>query len=140
MHISITAIFVRYLFTIIMIFIIITSSAQITQPGVVVYNRTPLTQDWLIPAWLSCLFCFWPLGLMAVMAASKVNITWYPYTIVQTCISDKCSTYEITFLYNLFCIILQYVPCNVTRKDFGFVLALRKTFEILFHFQLLLCE
>lgn len=137
MHISITAIFVRYLFTIIMIFIIITSSAQITQPGVVVYNRTPLTQDWLIPAWLSCLFCFWPLGLMAVMAASKVNITWYPYTIVQTCISDKCSTYEITFLYNLFCIILQYVPCNVTR---GFVLALRKTFEILFHFQLLLCE
>uniref|UniRef100_K1R7Y3 Uncharacterized protein n=1 Tax=Magallana gigas TaxID=29159 RepID=K1R7Y3_MAGGI len=44
---------------------------QIIQPGAIVYNRAPVTQDWIVPAVLSCLFCCWPLGLMAILAASK---------------------------------------------------------------------
>ncbi|XP_065926803.1 proline rich transmembrane protein 1B isoform X1 [Magallana gigas] len=46
---------------------------QIIQPGAIVYNRAPVTQDWMIPAVLSCLLCCWPLGLMAILAASKAN-------------------------------------------------------------------
>ncbi|XP_065926804.1 uncharacterized protein [Magallana gigas] len=46
---------------------------QIIQPGAIVYNRAPVTQDWMIPAVLSCLLCCWPLGLMAILAASKVQ-------------------------------------------------------------------
>lgn len=49
---------------------------QITQPGVVPMDvkRAPQARDWMVPAVLSCLCCFWPTGICAIMAANNVNI------------------------------------------------------------------
>lgn len=49
------------------------TTSVITQPGAIVYNRTPVTKNWMVPALLSFFFCCWPLGLMAILAASKAN-------------------------------------------------------------------
>lgn len=51
-------------------------SLQITQPGVVPMDvkRAPQARDWMVPAVLSCLCCFWPTGICAIMAANNVNI------------------------------------------------------------------
>lgn len=48
---------------------------QVTEPGAMVINRAPVTQNWMVPAVLTCLCCFWPTGIFAIIAASNVNIT-----------------------------------------------------------------
>lgn len=45
----------------------------VTQPGAMVINRAPVTQNWMVPAVLTCLCCFWPTGICAIIAASNAN-------------------------------------------------------------------
>nr|XP_011426690.2 proline-rich transmembrane protein 1 [Crassostrea gigas] len=47
----------------------------ITQPGVVPMDvkRAPQARDWMVPAVLSCLCCFWPTGICAIMAANNAS-------------------------------------------------------------------
>lgn len=49
---------------------------QVSQPRVVhvVDNDGPAHKHVMLPALLSCLFCFWPLGCCAVISACKVMI------------------------------------------------------------------
>ncbi|XP_056013130.1 proline-rich transmembrane protein 2-like isoform X6 [Ostrea edulis] len=53
-----------------------------TSTNVVVTNNvaTPVVihrgSDWLVPAVLSCLFCFWPTGICAIMAAVNARIRY----------------------------------------------------------------
>lgn len=50
-------------------------TSVVTQPGAVpvVVNPVPPTKDWMVPAVLTCLCCFWPTGIFAIMAASRAN-------------------------------------------------------------------
>lgn len=43
-----------------------------------------LQPSWMVPAVLVFLFCCWPLGLIAINAASNVNIKQWSYFIVHT--------------------------------------------------------
>ncbi|XP_011452862.3 proline-rich transmembrane protein 1 [Magallana gigas] len=45
----------------------------VTQPGAMVINRAPVAQNWMVPAVLTCLCCFWPTGICAILAASNAN-------------------------------------------------------------------
>ncbi|XP_022288665.2 uncharacterized protein LOC111100846 [Crassostrea virginica] len=46
----------------------------VTQPGPVPTVISPVPhQDWMVPAVLACLCCFWPTGICAIMSASKAN-------------------------------------------------------------------
>uniref|UniRef100_K1QET5 Proline-rich transmembrane protein 1 n=1 Tax=Magallana gigas TaxID=29159 RepID=K1QET5_MAGGI len=49
-------------------------SGTVRQPGVAptVVNRAQY-RDWMAPAVLSCLCCFWPTGICAIIAASNAN-------------------------------------------------------------------
>uniref|UniRef100_K1Q7R3 Uncharacterized protein n=1 Tax=Magallana gigas TaxID=29159 RepID=K1Q7R3_MAGGI len=49
----------------------------ITQPGVVPMDakRAPQARDWMVPAVLSCLCCFWPTGICAIMAANNKMVS-----------------------------------------------------------------
>lgn len=58
---------------------------KVTQPGAVpvVVNPVPPTKDWMVPAVLTCLCCFWPTGIFAIMAASRVNIAQCSSSLLQ---------------------------------------------------------
>lgn len=58
---------------------------KVTQPGAVpvVVNPVPPTKDWMVPAVLTCLCCFWPTGIFAIMAASRVNIAQCSNSLLQ---------------------------------------------------------
>nr|XP_022289253.1 proline-rich transmembrane protein 1-like [Crassostrea virginica] len=52
------------------------------QPAVAVVTQpVPLTgviapvphQNWMVPAVLTCIFCFWPIGIFSIIYASKAN-------------------------------------------------------------------
>nr|XP_011426691.2 proline-rich transmembrane protein 1 [Crassostrea gigas]XP_011426692.2 proline-rich transmembrane protein 1 [Crassostrea gigas] len=49
-------------------------TSVVRQPGVAptVVNRAQY-RDWMAPAVLSCLCCFWPTGICAIIAASNAN-------------------------------------------------------------------
>lgn len=98
--------------------ICITSFVQITQPGAIVYNRAPATINWMVPAVLVFLFCCWPLGLIAINAASNVNIKQWSYFIVHT--SEKYVQHMKQIIY--FWVI--NIPCNVIEKRILFSLLL----------------
>ncbi|XP_048770717.2 calcium-binding protein P-like [Ostrea edulis] len=46
----------------------------VTQPGpaTMVISQPP-QQDWMVPAILSCLCCFWPTGIFAILAANRAK-------------------------------------------------------------------
>lgn len=48
---------------------------QIAQPGPVpvVVNTAPRRTDYMVPAILSCLCCFCPTGIFAILAANRVK-------------------------------------------------------------------
>lgn len=37
-----------------------------------VVSPVPPQQEWMVPAVLACFFCFWPTGIIAILAAVKV--------------------------------------------------------------------
>nr|XP_022287689.1 proline-rich transmembrane protein 1-like [Crassostrea virginica] len=46
----------------------------VTEPGPVSMVIEPVPhRDWMTPAVLACLCCFWPTGICAIMSASKAN-------------------------------------------------------------------
>nr|XP_034333583.1 proline-rich transmembrane protein 1-like isoform X3 [Crassostrea gigas] len=45
----------------------------VKQPGANVITRDPNTINWMVPAVLACLCCFWPAGIVAIHYASKAN-------------------------------------------------------------------
>nr|XP_011452858.2 uncharacterized protein LOC105346096 isoform X2 [Crassostrea gigas] len=44
----------------------------VKQPGANVITRDPNTINWMVPAVLACLCCFWPAGIVAIHYASKL--------------------------------------------------------------------
>ncbi|XP_034333582.2 proline-rich transmembrane protein 1 isoform X4 [Magallana gigas] len=48
-------------------------TSMVTQPGAMVMERAPVTHNWMGPAVLACLCCFWPTGICAIIAASNAN-------------------------------------------------------------------
>ncbi|XP_078337874.1 proline-rich transmembrane protein 2-like [Crassostrea virginica] len=50
------------------------TTAVVTEPGLasMVIELAP-HRDWMVPAVLACLCCFWPTGIYAIMSASKGN-------------------------------------------------------------------
>ncbi|XP_062597179.1 proline-rich transmembrane protein 1-like [Saccostrea cucullata] len=45
----------------------------VAQPGPTMVVAQPPQQDWMVPAILSCLCCFWPTGIFAILAANKAK-------------------------------------------------------------------
>lgn len=47
----------------------------LTQPGPApfVISPVPPQQEWMVPAVLACFFCFWPTGIIAIIAASRAR-------------------------------------------------------------------
>lgn len=47
----------------------------LTQPGPApfVVSPVPPQQEWMVPAVLACFFCFWPTGIIAILAAVKAR-------------------------------------------------------------------
>lgn len=54
-------------------------------------------RDWMVPAVLACLCCFWPTGIYAIMSASKVITSVY-----------SCLTKENTNCYKPYQIFLTF--------------------------------
>lgn len=48
-------------------------TTMVSQPGAMEIKRTPVPQNWMGPAVLACLCCFWPTGICAIIAASNAN-------------------------------------------------------------------
>lgn len=47
----------------------------LTQPGPApfVVSPVPPQQEWMVPAVLACFFCFWPTGIIAILAAFRAR-------------------------------------------------------------------
>lgn len=58
---------------------------QVAQPGSVpmVVNTTRPRTDYMVPAVLSCLCCFCPTGIFAILAASRVMSFTFAYNIIM---------------------------------------------------------
>uniref|UniRef100_K1PVS9 Proline-rich transmembrane protein 1 n=1 Tax=Magallana gigas TaxID=29159 RepID=K1PVS9_MAGGI len=87
-------------------------TSVVTQPGAVpvVVNPVPPTKDWMVPAVLTCLCCFWPTGIFAIMAASRANSAAANGDVVEATVqSSRARTLVIVSL------IPTFVPLVVER-------------------------
>lgn len=86
----------------------------ITQPGAMVLNRDPVTRNWMVPAVFSTLFCCLPIGIFAIMAASKANEAAAAGDVMEAeRQSSRARTYVITSVIVGPIVIILYIVFKI---------------------------
>uniref|UniRef100_K1QFT1 Proline-rich transmembrane protein 1 n=1 Tax=Magallana gigas TaxID=29159 RepID=K1QFT1_MAGGI len=80
----------------------------VTQPAVtpVVVTTVPAPRNWMVPAVLSCLCCFWPTGIFAIMFASKANTAAAQGNVEE---ANTNANYARTLIIVSLCVGIQYL-------------------------------
>lgn len=90
---------------------------QVAQPGSVpmVVNTTRPRTDYMVPAVLSCLCCFCPTGIFAILAASRVMSFTFAYNIILSYTFACLKHYIVLYIWWIFEFI-HFGTCTLQLK------------------------